>query len=1048
MLRIDCLATIGVCVFRCAGFGWRTFCFKEYNMRKKYLKILLTMLLVAILFCAAATVASAQDETSLPTSGTCGDNVNWLISNGTLFIYGSGEITKTFVFRDFGSLNGYPIYELAIGNGITSICSGAFALHRFSAVQFPTDGSLKYIGDEAFTTNETILGLCLNIPEGVTYFGEQYMAWCDTVSLPSTLDKCSLKIANLSSLDIGRFTGDLNISYLSSQDQRVNISVSASNTRYHVENNCLIETETKKLVLCGGTYNSNNERIIDIPSDGSVTTIGSGAFELFRKAHITIPKSVTKIEKNAFGSSMSYYKTTVYYEGTVEEWLNVDVEDGNEALQSEGFSCHVHEFGEWSVVYEETCTADGLKEHTCTACGEAASESIPAAHKLKYKEGKDVTCTEGGYLDYYVCLGCDYSTYEYIAPIGHLFLTYESNNDATCTKDGTKTSTCKRCVDAQDTATDDGTALGHWMGSATCTESASCQREGCEHTEGEPLGHLEISHDAKAPTCTESGWNEYETCQRCRYSSKKSISALGHNFVNYVSNGDADCTQDGTKTARCERCTVTDTVTDEGSALGHDMSTATCTKKPQCQREGCSYTEGHVLMHDFSQYIYNEDATCTSDGTKTATCTRCGETNTLPSSNTALGHDIAEANCTLPERCVRDGCSYTFGEALGHDIKNHEQKAPTCTEVGWNAYDSCGRCSYNTYSEIAKLGHNFENYLSNNDATCTQDGTKTAKCERCTATDTVTDEDSALGHDMSDATCTEVSKCLRDGCEHTVGNALGHNFANYVSNNDATCTQDGTKTAKCESCSVTDTQTDENTVLGHDMSDATCTEVSKCLRDGCEHTVGNALGHNFANYVSNNDATCTQDGTKTAKCESCSVTDTQTDENTVLGHDMIDATCTEASKCLRDGCEHTVGNALGHNFANYVSNNDATCTQDGTKTAQCERCTITDTVTDADSVLGHDMSVATCEKAATCQRDGCNHTEGTVTEHTYLNEKDSDCNICGNVREAVHDEGLSTGAVIAIFAGSIVVVSTGGFSLFWFVIKKKKFADLIAIFKK
>ena len=48
----------------------------------------------------------------------------------------------------------------------------------------------------------------------------------------------------------------------------------------------------------------------------------------------------------------------------------------------------------------------------------------------------------------------------------------------------------------------------------------------------------------------------------------KDACADGHSFTSYVSNGDATCTEDGTKTAKCERCGTSETVTDEGSA-GH-----------------------------------------------------------------------------------------------------------------------------------------------------------------------------------------------------------------------------------------------------------------------------------------------------------------------------------------------------------------------------------------------------------------------------------------------------------------------------------------------
>lgn len=77
-------------------------------------------------------------------------------------------------------------------------------------------------------------------------------------------------------------------------------------------------------------------------------------------------------------------------------------------------------------------------------------------------------------------------------------------------------------------------------------------------------------------------------------------------------------------------------------------------------------------------------------------------------------------------------------------------------------------------------------------------------------------------------------------------------------------------------------------------------------------------------------------------------------------------------------------------------------------------------------------------------------------------EKERECSVCGFKEnapvEALGDEqpggeqpektGLSGGAIAGIAAGSVAVAGVGGFSVFWFVIKKKKFADLIAIFKK
>ena len=54
----------------------------------------------------------------------------------------------------------------------------------------------------------------------------------------------------------------------------------------------------------------------------------------------------------------------------------------------------------------------------------------------------------------------------------------------------------------------------------------------------------------------------------------------------------------------------------------------------------------------------------------------------------------------------------------------------------------------------------------------------------------------------------------------------------------------------------------------------------------------------------------------------------------------------------------------------------------------------------------------------------------------------------GEITPPAKKDGLSGGAIAGIAVGSVAVAGVGGFSVFWFVIKKKKFADLIAIFKK
>ena len=102
---------------------------------------------------------------------------------------------------------------------------------------------------------------------------------------------------------------------------------------------------------------------------------------------------------------------------------------------------------------------------------------------------------------------------------------------------------------------------------ATCTEkvlyykSCECGAHGTETFEyGEALGHDTITHGAKEPTCTEAGWNAYETCSRCDYSTKQKIPALGHDFAEELTvDKEATCTEEGSMSRHCLRC---DEVTD------------------------------------------------------------------------------------------------------------------------------------------------------------------------------------------------------------------------------------------------------------------------------------------------------------------------------------------------------------------------------------------------------------------------------------------------------------------------------------------------------
>ena len=147
----------------------------------------------------------------------------------------------------------------------------------------------------------------------------------------------------------------------------------------------------------------------------------------------------------------------------------------------------------------------------------------------------------------------------------------------------------------------------------------------------------------KQPTCTAEGVKTFR-CS-CGDSYTETISAAGHIFGAYVYNNDATEAADGTETAACTICGAKDTRTAAGTKIAHVHNyTAAVTKAATCAEEGVktytcscgsSYTEAvPVIAHSFGEYVYNDDATTEKDGTKTATCSVCGATDTVTAEGT------------------------------------------------------------------------------------------------------------------------------------------------------------------------------------------------------------------------------------------------------------------------------------------------------------------------------------------------------------------------------------------------------------------------------
>ena len=305
---------------------------------------------------------------------------------------------------------------------------------------------------------------------------------------------------------------------------------------------------------------------------------------------------------------------------------------------------------------------------TCTTCG----GQYYSAHTFPANQGWD-SDAENHWVSCTVC-------HEAKTKVGaHFFV---QGNDSSCLKSA---ATCvsppvyyTNCAYCYRKGTD--TYVHPWYGpdpnnhdlvhhdakAPTCTEIGwneydACQREGCTYTtkvEIPALKHKLVHHDAKAPTCTEIGWNEYDACQRegCTYTTKVEIPALKHKLVH------------------------------------HDAKAPTCTEigwneYDACQREGCDYTtkvEIPAPGHDYTEKVVKP--TCEKGGYTLHTCKKCNDSYKDHQTKTLLhwyGEWTSNGDGTHSAACKRKDCKHVSKtECAIVEFKQDEATRTLCPVCG------------------------------------------------------------------------------------------------------------------------------------------------------------------------------------------------------------------------------------------------------------------------------------------------------------------------------------------------------------------------------
>lgn len=289
-----------------------------------------------------------------------------------------------------------------------------------------------------------------------------------------------------------------------------------------------------------------------------------------------------------------------------------------------------------------------------------------------------------------------------------------------------------------------------------------------------------------------------------------------------------------------------------------------------------SITINVSCTHNYTSAVTTQ-ATCTSTGVKTYTCSVCGDSYTEIIPKTA--HTYDSGKITTVATCTTDGiktytctvCGATKTVTIpktGHTIVIDKAIAPTDTQSGKTEGSHCSVCGEIIKEQeiIPKLGHDYD-VSSTTPATCTSDGIITYICSTCS--DTYTEVIPATGHKSvtdkaQSATCTENGKTEGSHCsvcgeiikEQDIIPKLGHDY-NVSNTTPATCTSDGIITYTCSTCG--DTYTEVIPATGHIYEDivhkATCTEQGyiehKCsvCGDVYEDNYTDSIGHDYIEEI-------------------------------------------------------------------------------------------------------------------------------------------------------------------------------------------------------
>ena len=356
----------------------------------------------------------------------------------------------------------------------------------------------------------------------------------------------------------------------------------------------------------------------------------------------------------------------------------------------------------------------------------------------------------------------------------------------------------------------------------TCTTGKTCTRCGTQYGK--------LGHDWGAWQSRGNNSEHFRTCQRDGCDAEQTAGCSGDSSATCITLG--TCTTCGGQYYSAHTFPANQSW--DSDAENHWVSCTVC-------HEAKTKVGAHLFVQGNDSSCLKSAATCVSPPVYYTNCAYCYRKGTDtyvhpwygpdPNNHDLVHHDAKAPTCTeigwdAYDACQREGCTYTTKveiPALKHKLVHHDAKAPTCTEIGWEEYDTCSRCDYTTKVELLALKHD----LVHHDAkapTCTETGWEEYDtCSRCDYTTKV--EIPAPGHDYTEKvvkpTCEKggytlytCKKCNDSYKDHQTKTLL-HWYGEWTSNGDgthsATCKRKDCKHVGKTECAIVEFKQDEAT---------------------------------------------------------------------------------------------------------------------------------------------------------------------------------------------------------------------------------------------